>query len=370
MKRLRILTGKHVGAHLDLLPGTHLVGAGNDCDITITDWTFAPLQLTIDRHAVRCSWHQSGPAAAGKPRRPAAGGADIDHSLPLADLEPREFDGIVLCIGPVDEPWPTDVQLLSVVFAPVPNRVARWALERVPRRGMFIAVAGLVVISLGLSLPWLNAAPVQPLPPTLEETRARIQLALDRVAGGRLRAQVENRSIFVSGMAETSQEAEAGRAAIAANRGPHIAVPRFAVATDIAEAIRSTAGLTNPSVRHVGGGVFVVEAEVTDERAARNALDRMSADLAPAVTQIKASFEKIYPNDPLGPILSRSQIDGLSVVQTRDGVKHLVLDATKELTNEPPDAPAAAAASAPKPSQPVSAQQATARAVSLKGATP
>jgi type III secretion protein D len=109
-----------------------------------------------------------------------------------------------------------------------------------------------------------------------------------------------------------------------------------------------------------------VVADVTDERAARAALDRMGADLAPAVKRIDASFEKIYPNDPLGPILSRSQLEGLSVVQTRDGVKHLVMEAS----GLPPDPPVPAPAVPPR-SKPVrSSALTTAKATSTKGLTP
>ena len=107
MKRLRILTGRHVGAHLDLADGAHVVGAGNDCDITITDWTFAPLELVVAADGVTCRWYgQATPAAPDA--RPEA-----ERRLVLADLAPREFDGIVLCVGPVDAPWPCDVQLLA-----------------------------------------------------------------------------------------------------------------------------------------------------------------------------------------------------------------------------------------------------------------
>lgn len=325
MKRLRILTGTHVGAHLDLNPGTHLLGAGNECDITITDWTLPPLELVVDEEVVTCRWSQPS----GKSRDGAR--ATVKRSAVLDNLEPREFDGIVLCAGPVDSEWPSDVQLLSLVFATAPKRVAKWARRRFRDYLVPLALASALVAGVLVASPLLDAATPAQTAPTIEEVRTRVQRALEQIASGHFTTSVQYRTIYVTGMAEDTQEAAASRAAIMAQRGRYTVVPRFAVASDIAETIRGTVGLTNPSVRHLGGGVFSVVADVTDERAARAALDRMSADLAPTVKKIIASLERIYPSDPLGPILSRSQQEGISVVQTRDGVKHLVM--------ETPDAP-------------------------------
>jgi type III secretion protein D len=358
MTRLRILTGRHAGAHLDLADGVHVVGASNDCDVLLTDWTFAPLELSVAGGPVSCRWFEGPTGAGGRP--------EGEKRLVLTDLVPREFDGIVLCVGPADGAWPSDVELLSLVFAPTPKRVARWARDRLPRRLVPAMLAAGVVSAVVMAWPGFEVSATPPPLPTLEASRALVQHELDRVTGGRLVAVAENGTLFLTGLAEDAQDAAAGRAAVDALRVPYNVVPRFAVATAIAETLRGTGGLTNPTVRHEGSGVFSVTAEVTDERAARAALDRIAADLAPAVTKVNASFERIFPNDPLGPILSRSQQEGLSVVQTRDGVKHIVIEAARTVPAEPfpprPDAMPAADARPPA--------MTTAHATSLKGATP
>lgn len=362
MKRLRILTGRHVGAHLDLADGVHIVGAGSDADVIVTDWTFPPVELTVAEGGVSCLWYEGTSVPAAPDARP-----ETERRLVLGDLAPREFDGIVLCVGPVDGAWPSDVDLLSVVFAPTPKRVARWARDRLPARLVPLMLAAGVVGAVVMAWPWLEVSPPPVAVPTLEESRALAQRELDRVTGGRMAAVAEHGMLFLTGLAEDAQDAASGRAAVEALRVPYNVVPRFAVASAIAETLRGTGGLTNPTVRHEGGGVFSVTADVTDERAARAALDRIAADLAPAVTQVKASFERIYPNDPLGPILSRSQQDGLSVVQTRDGVKHIVIEtvrapAPESLSPEPP---------APVPAALASRRVlATAQAPTTQGATP
>jgi type III secretion protein D len=367
MKRLRVLTGKHVGAHLDLSDGTHLVGSSSECDINITDWTFAPLELVVSGEAVMCCWRQPGKAPTAEGER-----EQIERSVELENLEPREFDGIVLCAGPVDEEWPSDVHLLSAVFAPGPKRVARWAKRRFAPRLLHLGLAAAVVSTVAIAWPLMAFGPPPAAELTIEERRAMLQRALEQVTGDHLVATIEQRTIYVSGMAENGEEAEAGRAAIRAHRGPYMAVPRFSVATEIAETIRSTAGLTNPTVRHVGGGAFSVVADVTDERTARASLDRMGADLAPAVKRITATFEKIYPSDPLGPILSRSQQEGLSVVQTRDGVRHLVMRASVAPLEPPAPALKSTRSRVAKPlaKQPRTSALTSATTISPKGATP
>lgn len=309
-----------------------------------------------------CRWYDGAEVPAAPDARPGA-----ERRVELGDLAPREFDGIVLCVGPAGDAWPSDVELLSAVFAPTPKRVARWARERLPARLVPLGLAAGVVGAVAFAWPWLEASPPPVVVPTIEESRARVQHELDRVTGGRLVAVAEQGTLFLTGLAETPQDAASGRAAVDALRVPYNVVPRFAVASSIAETLRGTGGLTNPTVRHEGGGVFSLSAEVTDERAARAAVDRIAADLAPAVTKVHASFERIYPTDPLGPILSRSQQDGLSVVQTRDGVKHIVIEAVRaaapEPSPEPPAPPPAAVAVRP-------AAMTTAHATSTQGATP
>lgn len=328
MKRLRILTGRHVGASLDLPPGIHRLGPDGDCDITISDWTFAPLRL----HVGNGSQGDDGVMAEWLPR---AGGDDAAEGAAappaqwrkLGDFEPREFDGTVLCVGPAKGTWPSDVALLDTVFQPTPGRVARWAGTKLRTRRMAV-VGSTVALVLGVLVSVVVAgvrrAPA-PVPPTLQEAQATLQAELERVAPAALQVRLEQSTLVISGMVDTLEQANAARAAIQAQRGPYNALPRFTLATEIAEAIRSTVGLPNATVRHLGDGVFSYVAETADERAARAAIDRVTTDLAPAVKRIETTFEQVESGEAGGPILSRFTSDGISVVQTRDGVKHLVV---------------------------------------------
>jgi type III secretion protein D len=321
MKKLRILTGRHVGASIELPDGLSSIGPGADCDITISDWTFAPLQLRVSAESVETAWTDSeADAKAGA--RGAAG-----QSGSLGDFQPREFDGTVICVGPVDGEWPSDVALLDVVFRPTPQRVARWAGAKLKTRRIAMWSAGAVaVIVAGFSGVILSAgANVPPKPVyTLAQTQARLQTALEAIAPKRLQVRAEQNSIVVEGLVDAPEQAAAARQALEAGRGAFAALPRFSVASDVAEAIRSAVGQPNATVKYSGEGVFNYVAETADPRATRAALDRIATDLAPAVKRIDATLEQ-QVTEPNVRMLSNLQTDSVSVMQTRDGVKHLVV---------------------------------------------
>jgi type III secretion protein D len=324
MKRLRILTGRHVGASLDLATGSHLLGPGDDCDVTITDWSFAPVRLHIGRDGDDSVVIEWTPQAAALDEVPDAAAPQVQWRK-LADFEPREFDGTVICVGPAKGVWPPDIALLDAVFKPTPGRVAKWAGSKLrTRRVAAIGAGAVVTLALVFSAVVAGARRPPPPAPSIETARAELQLQLDRVADGRLQVKIEPVGLVVTGMVDTLEQAAAVRAVMQARRGPFPPLPRFTLATDVAETIRGTVGLPNATVKHVGDGVFTYVAEAADEAAARAAIERVSADLASTVKRIDATFERTEGREA-GPILSRLTVDGISIVQTRDGVKHLVV---------------------------------------------
>jgi type III secretion protein D len=121
---------------------------------------------------------------------------------------------------------------------------------------------------------------------------------------------------------------------------------RFGVASEIAESIRSSVGLSGAEVKHVGDGVFSFAAESADARTTRQAIDRVVADLGPLVRRVDVSLEQTEKKRPEVPILSSMRDDEISIVQTRDGQKHLVI------TDSDPGVTARRALAIPPPATP------------------
>jgi len=85
-KHIRILSGRHRGASLQLAPGTWRIGCDDAAAVHISDWAHAAIDVTIDADG-RIRLHD--------------GGATVD----VVEHETLHFDGIALCIGdPEAEP--------------------------------------------------------------------------------------------------------------------------------------------------------------------------------------------------------------------------------------------------------------------------
>jgi type III secretion protein D len=97
------------------------------------------------------------------------------------------------------------------------------------------------------------------------------------------------------------------------------------VAQELVDTLRSSIGIPGAQVRHLGGGGFAIEAEVRDFAAARAAIDRVVADLAPHVRHVEftdtASGQRLNGQ----PVMAAYSDGHTSIVQTRDGVIHLVV---------------------------------------------
>jgi type III secretion protein D len=298
------------------------VGVGSDCDVCVSDWTHSPVRLVVDDDSVVAEWEdRAGSEAAGE----KAG----TMRRPLVDFAPRAFGAVVLCLGPADDAWPSDLELLDRVFVPSPGRVARWAGARLRTSALTAAMVCSVVI-LGL-VGWRAASGEQAPPPSSpQQVLGEVRQGLDRAVPGRLQAKLIHDRVVVTGILETHEQAEAARQALHAIPAGVEILPRYTTVDDLAQSIRSTAGLPSATIRYQGGGVFSYAAATGDAAATRDALNRVALDLAPLVTRIDASLSPIVSPDSM-PILSRLATSGMSVVQTRDGVKHIVVDSPETL---------------------------------------
>jgi len=337
MKQLRIMSGTHAGATLDLSPGNHSLGKNDDTQITITDWAFDALNVLVGNDGtVTAQW--------------AASGA---KGLPLADFVPVDFNGIVVCLGPQQGSWPDDDKLVAATQkASADGHLVGGKTEK--RRNHLIPAGVAVMVAL-VAGGWLLAATSKPKevpPPTLEAVRTSLQNAIDKQLGGHLlEVTAERGSLLIDGMVDSPEQAKAFNDVLAAQAPRYPLVQKVSVATDVAEAIRSSVGLPGAEVTYKGNGAFSYTVKAPDVAVAQASLDRVKTDLAPVVKRIDAVLEETTPRSVIPRLLSSWSADGVSVMETRDGVKHLVI------TDAPADAPVLTEAPASIPS-PISGEQA------------
>lgn len=321
-KRLRILSGTHAGAYLDLSPGTHSIGQADECDISIADWQFPALTLRLGADGVALAQWSNG-----SPQR-----------LRLDDFVPVDFSGVRVCTGPSGADWPDDAALLAATRAVAPSGSLAAVRQRLVARPARAVPGALAVIIALVSAGWLvsatraNEAPA----PTLEMSRAALQRAIDGVAAGRLSVRIAQGSLSIDGLLDDAEQLRAVNAALKAAPAGFPLQQHVSVASDVAETIRSAIGLPGAQITYRGAGVFGYAVKANDVAATQAAIDRVTADLSPVVKRIDAVLEEPATPQPASPaVLSSLSTDGVSVMETRDGVKHLVLTVAPDavLTN-------------------------------------
>jgi type III secretion protein D len=344
MKRLRILTGRHVGACLDLAVGRHSLGDDPQCDIVISDWAQAPAHVDVaaDGSVVLTLALALGPEdtpGADAPPRPAP--------QALVNFEPRTFQSIVLCAGPADAPWPADLALLGTAFEPATHKAAKrarqWALawtagrpvpgQAAPTRasamrpwlGAALLGASAVVLTPMLMTALSSSKAAEAPQPTLPQVRERLHEALRAAGAEQLNVVVQGDALRVTGLLDAAAQAPRVQATIAATAGPFAVQQHFTSADALVESIRSAVGVSGAQIKHLGQGRFSFTADVKDSQAVRDAIDRVAHDLAPLVQSIELALESTEAQKTELPILSAMTVGRVSVVQTRDGRKHIVV---------------------------------------------
>lgn len=331
MKLLRILTGVHAGAQLQLTPGTHRVGADDDADIRLTDWRGADALLHVDasgvvsaqRVAAAVSATQSAQTADGQAAAPHAG----EEVVLLVDFVPMQFDDMILCIGADDAAWPSDLDLLSMLLARPAE--ARFAAERKKRRRYVGAVAACFVLGIVIvagSLLTTTQMSRAALPRNADDRAQRVSEALAAAHLSGLQAHAVGSTVVVTGMVTSPADDDAVRTLLA-RIAPSGMARNYDVAQNDARSIEDSLGVAGAHVRYLGDGNFAVTGAVSSRADLDAALARVRADLDPNVKNIVVQVAE-NGNVAAGGAAPASysemiSSDDVRYAQTPDGVKHI-----------------------------------------------
>lgn len=306
MKQLRILTGVHAGAQLALKRPQYRVGSDDEADVQISDWSDAPMTLVIDGEGSVALVQQEEGA---KTRRIGV----------LDDFVPRRFGDVVLCAGPAEAGWPSDVDLMKA-WMRGPRRSsgasskATWGAAL---GAVVMLLGGLAAVVSGQSATSASAPPPSPL--------ERVQRALGAAGVAGLQARLVDRRVVVEGLVADSAQVARVRTALLPF-GENVLLHRYAAATDVARQI--TDALHDPAINvvHAGNGEFKVKGQAEDVQRLKEEVARVAADVGPLVRRIDVEVEEALPT---GRVRLGAMWHGedLQYVQTADGVKHLSLQA-------------------------------------------
>ncbi|MGF6971843.1 hypothetical protein QFZ94_000270 [Paraburkholderia sp. JPY465] len=223
-KLLRILTGVHAGAELRLSVGAHRIAANDAADICITDWRGDDVSLVVESGGVVSARRVAeGRAAAkdgSKKRSNKSQGDDASQggihpwqsdnepgTVLLLDFTPMQFGETVICIGPVDAPWPSDLELLSTLLVkPEETRCAPKPLRRRRTTGIVCACAMLGAVFVIGAVMLTTAVSGPALPRDADDLAQRLNLELAAAHTKELHVQVRGSTVTLSGMVATADE--------------------------------------------------------------------------------------------------------------------------------------------------------------------
>ena len=329
MKRLRILTGSHSGAQVELVPGDYRIGPGDDVDVCITDWSELSILLSLDAAGIM-RWTS---ASAG-----SSSAAKDDASSPVyilvQELVPIPFGDVVLCVGPQDEAWPADVDILRTLWvsAIVPGEstenLAAAATKPAWLRGRALGItftvgmlgAVLVVAATLFGTPPHNAVAMAN-PQTLA---TRITEALHTASIAGLHVVPRDSTVVVQGMVATSAEDVAARSVFQHVTEDQSQIQRqYDVAEDDRRNLQDALGISGIQVSYLGDSNFEVSGTVPSLAVFQTALTRVRSDLDANLKQIKVAVTELPLTQASADYSEIMTIGDARYAETPDGVKHL-----------------------------------------------
>ncbi|MDO3563272.1 HrpD5 family protein [Ralstonia pseudosolanacearum] len=317
-KHIRVLTGRHAGASLDLLPGDWTVDSADTAAVRISDWTDAPLQLQVGI--------ETGVLH-----------VDDEAAAPWPDLEPRRFGEIVLCVGPAGEPWPSDLELLQRLLAPPPPVVVPAAdtvtadasptappAHRPRAHAGWMGVAAVALLTpcallLASTREAQNAPQAPAVAPIPLIERVRTALSQHNIDG--LNIEQRDGEITVHGMAPTAMESLSVQRDLR-NVSPRVRVDMPA-APEVVENLRESMQEPGLSISYLGDNRFSVSGAAQQPDRVRAVVDRVRGDLGVNVKDIALNVRRANQDGKLdaNSVLS---VDELHYVESPDGTKRFL----------------------------------------------
>jgi type III secretion protein D len=344
MKALRVLTGVHAGAQVQLAAGTWRIAGDESADVCISDWAVEDLELCIGEDGVTRLRSHNG-----------------DEVL-VADFVAVPFGDVVFCVGPDDAEWPRDLDLLSGLWKTaepeveasgkpaepagdaanegieettlaadaVPLHAAAQASAPASRRMTWrtaaVALACTAAIG-GLATTGVMLAGTQPSEAANmhfdSDTLAKeVDGELHREGLADLHAIARRNSVAVNGIVSTAGDgAKAQR--IIDGLAPGKVQKDYDVAQEDVDNIQQSLAGTGAAVSYSGHGVFKVSGHVQSMATFQTLIAGVRADLDDNVRRVDIDVKESPTPTPDTEYTEVVATGGLRYVETPDGTKHL-----------------------------------------------
>ncbi|MEM4985765.1 HrpD5 family protein [Collimonas sp. H4R21] len=325
-KQIRVLTGHHSGAVINLANGDTTIGCDARSEIQISDWNAPAMLLTLD---------EQGSVAIGASN-------DSEPQVRLEDFEPRSFSDIVLCAGPADATWPSDISLLRMVCSPQAAQLA--ALDNLPDQASaslhpvkpvpiwarHATISWLVLTSSLLAAVTATAMIVpgtNPLRsgvlPQPQASLERLKLAVAHLNQDDLTITEQDGVVNVSGIVKREDAAAKIYQAAHAFAAGHLKW-NVRAADEVVRDLKESLRAPDVNVQYRGDGVFAVTGTVLHPEAIQKVVEQFRADLGPLVKKVDVNVMRADEIATAKDIGSALAVDGLQYFASSDGTKSFV----------------------------------------------
>lgn len=349
MKQLRILTGFHAGAMVQLAPGQHRIHSGADADIRLTDWTGTLVTLEVDPSGVVCAvTREQAPVRVQSDL--AVGEVAVEHeTVMLVDFVPMRFGEMILCIGPDNVHWPSDLNLLSTLLTPSSD--AHIDAKRQKRHRYYGALAacvalGIVVgtVALLVTAPNSEAA----LRHGADYRTSRIREALRAAHMNELQVRTVGNTSVVTGMVTNLSDDQLVQSTLTKIASKDI-VRSYDVAQNMVHSIEDSLGIAGAHVKYLGNGDFAITGNVESNDAVGKSITRIRPDLDSNIRRlvVQTAENSGHTEQTDGRYSEILSSDAVQYTQTPDGIKHIYATESPTDSAEALSAPIASSAVLP-----------------------
>jgi type III secretion protein D len=236
----------------------------------------------------------------------------------------------VLCIGPDDTEWPSDLQLLSTLLKPgQPDEEAVPVRQRSPHRTFIALGLACVVLLLVTCAAVLSMAPRAKASLVPQDVAAMENLNREFANAhlGELQAVLDGHGgVIVHGLVTDESDNLAARRLIAGVTAPQVQ-PQYGIAEVIRRSIGESLPIDGISVHYNGAGVFSIAGSNVDMDALQQGVRRIRHDLPASVRDIRIDATGVeQPDMPASSgYVAMVSSDTVRYAQTPDGVKHIFI---------------------------------------------
>ncbi|MBP7565028.1 MAG: hypothetical protein KA795_03385 [Burkholderiaceae bacterium] len=351
-KQLRVLTGLHASASLQLPPGRYRLMAeevdpadeAEEADtaqpLNFLDWSGPPCLLEL-----RAATAGTASAARAHAFLCTDGDDSTTDAQAWDDFDPRRLGGLVICLGDADALWPADEALLAritgtpVVTAAIPNAApsapetlqaatlpaSAPRMARLPVLRARHAAAGLGVgLLLAVSTLFGGSGPQQAVTrqPSIPMAAPDLERTLHDHGLAGLRVQQDERGLIVTGLLADAAEDAVAQRLLAPLRGPAVRL-QWAVAEDLAATIDAALRAPQVRTRHLGQGRFVAEGQADSPERVRASAEQLRRDIGPALQELTVNVTAIRRTPP---VTSAVAAGDLRYDERRDGTKRFGME--------------------------------------------